>query len=52
MIIETERLLLHPFVESDAADGRCLVYSESGEPLALCEAKGGTLRTIKSFFEV
>ena len=38
--------------KSDAADGRCLAYSESGEPLALCEAKGGTLRTIKSFFEV
>lgn len=35
-----------------AKNGRCLAYSEKGELLALCQAEGGALRPIKSFFEV
>ena len=34
------------------ADGNCRVYGESGEFLALCAAEGGSVNTIKSFFEV
>ena len=34
------------------AEGRCRVYSRSGEFLALCEVKDGTMVTVKSFFEV
>ena len=33
-------------------DGTCRVYTETGEFLALGRCEGGTLRTIKSFFEV
>ena len=33
-------------------NGRCRIYSESGEFLALCRAEDGELITIKSFFEV
>lgn len=35
-----------------ASDGEYRVYSESGEFLMLGEAVGGTMKTIKSFFEV
>ena len=35
-----------------AQDGKYCVYSEDGEFLALCQAENGSLKTIKSFFEV
>ena len=34
------------------ADGTYRVYAPDGEFLALCKAEGGSVRTIKSFFEV
>ena len=34
------------------ADGIYRVYAPDGEFLALCKAEGGSVRTIKSFFEV
>lgn len=36
----------------DAPDGKCRVYSEGGEFLMLGRMSGGTLKTVKSFFEV
>lgn len=33
------------------AEGRCRVYSASGEFLALCEVTDGKLKTVKSFFD-
>lgn len=39
-------------VSYNAADGRYRVYSETGEFLLLGEIINGTLKTIKSFFEV
>ncbi len=36
----------------DAPDGRCLVYSGSGDLLMLGEAADGRIRTVRSFFEV
>ena len=39
------------FTES-CADGTYRVYSPDGEFLALCKAENGTVKTIKSFFEV
>ena len=37
---------------SDCADGTCRVYAPDGEFLALCRAENGSVKTIKSFFEV
>lgn len=37
---------------ADAADGRYRLYGVNGEFLALAEAKGGTVKSVKSFFEV
>ena len=37
---------------SDCPDGPYRVYAPDGEFLALCKAEGGSVRTIKSFFEV
>ena len=36
----------------DCPDGTYRVYSPEGEFLALCKAETGTVKTIKSFFEV
>ena len=38
--------------KASVADGRFRVYAEGGEFLALCEAENGTVRTVKSFFDV
>jgi tRNA pseudouridine55 synthase len=37
---------------SAAPEGRCRVYAPDGEFLALAQVQGGTLSTLKSFFEV
>ena len=37
---------------ADCADGTYRVYAPDGEFLALCKAEGGSVKTIKSFFEV
>jgi len=42
----------NPVSGISAGDGRCRVYAQDGAFLALCEVRGGELRTIKSFFEV
>ena len=39
-------------VKTDLADGKYRIYSQSGEFLMLAEARGNTMRTEKSFFEV
>lgn len=39
-------------INTALADGEYRVYSQSGEFLALCRAEKGSLKTIKSFFEV
>ena len=36
----------------EGADGEYRVYSSGGEFLAFAELRGGSLRAIKSFFEV
>ena len=57
------RLVLSPIAEKKVRNGMTAVmpslssgeyrvYAQSGEFLALCQAKGGKLTTIKSFFEV
>lgn len=38
--------------QAHVADGTWRVYGESGEFLALCQAKDGIMSTVKSFFEV
>ena len=37
---------------ANCADGTYRVYAPDGEFLALCKAEGGSVKTIKSFFEV
>ena len=37
---------------ADCADGTYRVYASNGEFLALCKAENGSVKTIKSFFEV
>ena len=37
---------------ADCTDGTYRVYAPDGEFLALCKAEGGSVKTIKSFFEV
>lgn len=39
-------------VSVDAADGLCRVYSQTGEFLLLGKVEGGSLITVKNFFEV
>ena len=63
LFADRERLVLSPTSEKRVRNGMTAVlpnvnpgeyrvYAQSGEFLALCQAKGGKLTTIKSFFEV
>lgn len=38
--------------KTNAADGRYRVYSQTGEFLMLGRSENGTMKTVKSFFEV